>query len=518
MDTPPREDPTVAALRWPLAAILAALAIVPFLFTAVPPLTDVPGHMGRFAVQTAHAGDAVLRDFDFHWTLTLNLASDVLVQLLAPLAGVETVVWLLCLLTPVLTVIAIFAIARVSNRRGAYALPWALLFVFNFPFLWGFLNFSLTMALALIAFAAWTALSERRGWRAMLFVATTPLLLIGHGVAGIVLIALVVGDTVGERALYRPGAWRGLLPLWPLLAPALATIVVWKAVGAADHGPTQWLLYRKGQAVLMMLRDQDVVLDVGSVAACIAVWVLGWRWKARLGPGAAGAVLTVIAILIATPSLIDGSDRIDTRLAPLIPMLAFALQDWSDVTPHRRRAVTIAGFALLALRFGVTTASFVHYDQRYRQELAALDHIRPGARVLNLTELDCGVSGWRAHRLEHLANLATLRRHAWVNAHWSIDGLQLLAVRYRPSTDYYSDPSQLIWQPHCIDTAQAFADRDRHTLLEAMQRLPLAKVDYVWLISARLPTAYRNPRLKRVWSDDISELYETVPAVASTRR
>ena len=507
-------DETLPVLRWPLAALLAIVAALPFLFTTVPPLTDVPGHVGRFAVQTAPAGSGLFRYFGFHWGLTLNLASDVLVQLLHPLVGVEPVVWLLCAATPVLTAAGILAVARVCNPRGAYALPWALLFVFNFPFLWGFLNFALTMALGLIAFAGWIALDARRGLRAALFLAVIPILLVGHGVAGIATIGMLGGHAawsagLARRAGWRAGGVRNLLALWPLGIAGFVTIAVWKTIGVSDGGHFVWLPYRKFDAILMMLRDQDVVLDVGSVVACGVVWLLGRRWGAPLRGGAAGPVIVMALMVLATPSLIGGSDQIDTRLAPLIPMLAFALQDWSVVTPRRRRAVALAGAVLLASRLAITTASFAAYDARYASELAALDHIAPGSRILNLSWDDCGVAGWRSARTEHLANLATARRGAFVNAHWSIGGLQLLEIRYHPSPAYDRDPSHLIWPAHCIDPTRAFADRDSHRLLESMPVLPLDRVDYLWLIGEKLPPGYQDRRLRRIWSNATSELYAT---------
>lgn len=517
---PAETIPPIAVLRWPLVCLLVALAGVPFLFTPIPPLTDVLGHIGRFAVQTAAPGDPLLRFFHFHWGLTLNLASDLIVQLLRPL-GVLPVVWALCAATPMLTVVGIIAIARVLNRRGAYALPWSLVFVYNFPFLWGFLNFSLTAACALIAFAAWVALASRSGWRAGLFLVITPLLLIGHGVAGIVAIALIVGHAAWDEALYRPSAWRRSAWLrfgavWPPVLAGGVALLGWKLLGRSDGGATLWLPGRKTDAILTMLRDQNALLDVGSVIACAVVWVLGQMWGARTRRGAAGAVIVMIALFLATPSLISGSDRIDTRLAPLIPMLAFALQDWSRVAPRRRRAILALGFALLALRFGVTSASFAGYQQRYTRELAALDHVPRGARILNLVQIDCGYSGWRTQRLEHLANLATPLKGAWVNAHWSVSGVQLLDVTYRPSPAFYRDPSQLLWPAHCFPPGSSYAARERHTLAETLPHLPLGKVDYLWLINDQLSANTQDPRLRLVWHDDISALYATQGGEASS--
>ncbi len=488
------------------------MAALPFLFTPIPPLIDVPGHIGRFAVQTAPSGGPLDQYFDFHWALTLNLASDLVVQLLQPVMDVFASVWLVCASTAVLTCAGTLWVARALNPRGGTTLPWALLFVFNSPFLWGFLNFGLATALALLALAAWVLLAGRPRRRSALFLAIAPLVLIGHGVSGILLIAMIAGYEGWRLSSWHPGRWTRreltrIAALWSPLLGGAVTLAVWKWVGAPGGGATRWLLYRKGEALVTMLRDQNVVLDIGSVIACATVWLVGRYWGARLPGGSAGPVVAAAVLFVATPSLISGSDRIDTRLAPYVALLALVLQDWSAVEVRKRRVVAWAGSILLVTRLAITTVGFIGYDRHYAEELTALEQVRDGSRVLNLTLVDCGIEGWRGARLDHLANLATPLRHAWVNAHWSIDGLQLLRVRYRPSPDYHRDPSHLIWPEQCIDRREPFARRDRHGLLESMRLLPIDRVDYLWLIGVRLPASHADPRLRRIWARRSSELY-----------
>ena len=499
-------------LTWPVVIGLSLGASMPLLNTPIPPLTDVPGHIGRFAVQIAPTGSGVLRYFSFHWSLVLNLAVDLVVQGLHGWLGLFSTVWLVCAATVSLTTLGILLIARATNPRGASAVPWALLFVFNYPFLWGFLNFTFTLALAMLAFAAWISLEGRATWRTLLSILAPPILLVGHGVAGLVFVGLVISWQCGEAVRQAPSLAltrmaNRLAPLAPLVASALVTIILWQMVGRHDAGRTVWLPMRKVEALWMMVRDQNRLLDGATVIACLVVWTLGHLWSARLRPGAAAAITFVIVLFVATPSLLSGSDRIDTRLAPVIPMLAFAMQDWSSVRPKRRLIVSVAGLTLLLIRFGITTASFADYGRRYRSELSALAYIPRGARVINLTHVNCPQVAWRSERLEHLSALVTPLRGAWVNSHWSIGGIQLLGVRYVPSPAYASDPSQLVWPAECVDMRQPVAARDRHTLVEPMKSLPLDRVDMVWLVGERLPTNRRDHRLRLVWADDISELY-----------
>ena len=62
-----------------LALIL--LSALPLLWPDVPPLLDLPGHMGRYRVQLDLATSPDLQQFyGFHWQLIGNLGIDLLVD------------------------------------------------------------------------------------------------------------------------------------------------------------------------------------------------------------------------------------------------------------------------------------------------------------------------------------------------------------------------------------------------------------------------------------------------------
>src|SRR6478736_2936059 len=84
-------------------SIAAALAFVPFLFVAIPPLPDAPGHLAQIAIQTAPANSPLHAYFGFHWALRLNLGVDLLVEALRPALGTERAFWLVPASIPRLT-------------------------------------------------------------------------------------------------------------------------------------------------------------------------------------------------------------------------------------------------------------------------------------------------------------------------------------------------------------------------------------------------------------------------------
>ena len=496
--------------HWPWLAA-AVLAVLPFLFVTVPPLADAPGHLGRLAVQAAAPDSPLRRYFAFHWGLRLNLGSDILVELLRRPLGLVPAFRLVAALIPLLTVAAIWALARCGNPGRAAAAAWALPFAYAYPFNYGFLNYALGMALSLLAFALWIALDGRGRLRTLLFWAIVPALLIVHAIGGGLLPVMILARTIGRGT---PRHRDMAMELSPLLGGAVL-ILLWRAGAPAGAGSIAFDLAAKLNALPLALRDQSRPLDIASIAAILAVPVIGRLLGARYNPANRAVVIALAILFVAMPNEATGASFTDTRLIVPLLIAALALQDWAGVDRRAATAVMLAGFALFALRMEATIRGFVAYERSYTAEHAALPHIAIGSRVLALVGHPCRASrGWRTDRLDHLADLATVERAAWVNAHWDVAGVHLLDIRYRPSPFFYDDPSQYVWPKDCVEgqpapTTTAARHDIRRTIEQAVPLLPLDRVDYLWLINARLPPGPWAARLTPLWSNGASSLYAT---------
>jgi hypothetical protein len=495
----------------PFVVLICALMTVPFFFATIPPLTDLPGHMGGSAV-AAYSDDPVFAKLmAFHWRLVPNLGTDLVVAALQGLLGLTRAYRFAAAIIPPLLAAGILLVARALNPRGAAAAPWALVFVYSYLLNYGFLNYMLGAALSLLCFAAWMLLDERPRLREGATWIAVPLLFLCHVVAGC-LFVLFVGSR--EFALLR-GRWRAgefLRRVRPLLS-SVVIIVLWRLDAQSFAGSNRFSFSAKYNAVLMLLRDQNLLLDVGSLILALAVFAVGWRRHARPHPAVMPALLVLIVLFLATPFSLSGSSYADARLLPLVPMLAFATQDWSGVDPRLARRVAACGFAVLAVRLAVTTAGFAAYDARYSAELAALAHIPEHSRVIVLNKRDCDFRlFWRADRLDHLGDLAIAYRRAWTNSQWDVDGAHLLQILYRPSPRFYDDPSQYVWPSRC-----GGVEKKRPTLRDALAAIPFDGIDVLWLIDASLPTGYRNARLSPQWQGEDSVLYAVLPAAQAPR-
>ena len=494
--------------RTSFALVVCLLLVLPFLVVTIPPLTDVPGHMGS-AAAAAFANDRTFASFmGFDWHLVPNLGTDLFVAMTRKMVGITGAYRLAAAVIPPLLGVGILMVARALNPRGAAAIGWALVFVYCYPFNYGFLNYMLGVALALIGFASWMMLDQRPAFRELATWIALPLLFLCHVVAGC-LFVLFVGSRELAGLRRRDQLGRFLRHVRPL-ASSVLILLLWRLGAQSFVGRNHTGVHIKLNALVMLLRDQNRLLDQGSLVAAVAVFALGWWKGARPHRAVRPALLALLVLFVVTPSSLSGSSFADERLLPLLPILAFATQDWSRAAPRLARLVLLSGLLLFVGRLGLTFASFVAYDARYTTELAALRHVPEHSRVLVLNGVYCSARDhWRTDRLGHLGDLAIVYRRSWTNSEWDVDGAHLLQIRYRPSVTFYDDPSQYVWESACRNLGEG--RRDMHDVLPT---IPYAGIDYLWLIDAALPSGYSDPRLALRWRDDISALYAVTQASA----
>ena len=481
-------------------ALLALVAALPLVWPGVPPLTDVLGHMGRYHILLHGAAAPMLAEsFRTEWRLIGNLGADLLIVPLGTLFGVEIGTKLIALAIPALTVAGILTLGRAVHGRVPQTALFALPLAYAYPFQFGFLNFSLSVALALLLLALWIRLGqagfERR--RAWLFLALAPLLwlvhTVGWGLFGLAAAGsefarrLDIGESFG-KAVYRTG-----LACLPLATPVLLMLLT--RTGSAEAETFDMFNWTaKLTWLLSVLRDRWATFDQAS-AVLLGLVVLGGLARRRVSPVLLLPALLCAAAFVLMPRVVTGSAYADMRLLPFTAiLLLLAIRPFES---SLGTAVAAAGLLFFTVRLTGTAASFALYDRDHRAELRALDHLPPGASVLSLVIRPC--AGWATRRVDHLPALAIVRRDAFTNDQWTVDGAQSLEV-IRPGVGRYdNDPSQLVYVP-------AGCRREGSRLPRAIAEFNRAAFDHVWLIGARADA----PDLRPVWSNGGSTLYRVV--------
>ena len=493
--------------RW-FVVLAGLIATIPLIWPDIPPMVDLPGHMGRYRVELALGQYPWLGDwYNFSWQLIGNLGIDILIIPMAKIFGLELGVKLIVITIPALTVVGLLWIAREVHGRIPPTALFALPLAYNYPFHFGFVNFALSMAIALNAFALWLRLgrSGKFRLRTMIFVPLSCLLWLCHtfgwGTLGVLAFSaeMIRAHDAGHRWIK---AWvRAGLACLPLALPMLL-MIVWRS-GQGVGGDTGDWFNMRGKIIWLteVMADRWATFDFASTALIGLVLYRGVRdpaleYSRNLGLSA----LFLLAVFILLPRVVFGSAYADMRLAPF--MVAFAV---IALRPHPgasiRHAATIAllGLAFFLVRIGGTTASFWLYDQSYDRELKALDHIPVGAKLVSFVGITCD-HPWFMSRLEHLPALALERKLAYTNDQWSMVGGQLLTTRYSVARGFEHDSSQIVTEHKCRGEWW-------RSIGVSMARFPRGAFDYVWLIDAPRYDPKLNAGLIEVWRDGSSAVF-----------
>ncbi len=488
-------------------ALILALSTVPLLYPPIPPLVDLMGHMGRYRVELDLARSPTLQlYYGYRWALIGNLGVDVLVKLLGPLLGLEPAVKLIVLIIPAATVAGCLWVAREVHGRIPPTAFFALPFAYGHPFLFGFVNYALAMALALLAFGLWLRLGRlgRTKLRAILFVPISVVIFFCHtygwGVLGLLCFS---AEAVRQHDNGRRWLKAGLHAALHAAVMALPILIMLAWRSEAHGGSTSgWFEWRKWEWIYSALRDRWLVFDVGSVtvAALVLLFALFSRALTFSRNLAFSAIVLTFAFAM-IPWTVFGSSYADMRIVPYVMMTALlAVRFREDATLRATRVFAVLGTGFYAVRLGATAASLAIASNALQAKLAALDRVPIGSRVVSLVGLACP-KPWALPRTSHIGGMVIARRLGFSNDQWLMEGANLLQLRYAQAGIFRADSSQIVRMEGCrgwtVDTALRVLPRDRF--------------DYVWLVD----TGPYDPRLvagmQPVWRGPGSILYRLNP-------
>jgi hypothetical protein len=504
-------DMTQSGQRWWDSRLCIALVViatmVPLLYPPIPPLVDLLGHMGRYRVELDLGHSPWLQQyFDYHWAAIGNLGVDLLVIPLGKLLGLEPAVKLIVLAIPPLTAIGFLWVAREVHGRIPPTAFLALPFIYGHPFMFGFVNFALSVALAFLAFGLWLRLGrlEQTRLRASLFVPISVIVFFAHtygwGLLGLLCFsAEAVRLHDRGRSWFRAGAEAALHA--SVMALPLLIMIGWRSEthGGLTIGWFEWKI--KWRWVYGALRDRWSFFDMGSLAlvAVIFVGALVSRQLTLSRNLAFSALVLAIAYAI-IPRIVFGSAYADMRLVPyLIAVVLLALR--FRVAPRQRTASMLAfvGLAFFGMRMVGNTISLAMAGVDQQAKLEALDHVPEGARVVTLTGMTC-IDYWPLLRNSHLGAMVIVRRDGFSNDQWLLEGVNLLDLKYRSAGYFAADPSQLVRPNRCRDPTH-------RTIDDSLAALPRSDFDFVWLVDAPPYDPSLLTGTKIVWRGPGSILY-----------
>nr|WP_294810083.1 hypothetical protein [uncultured Sphingomonas sp.] len=474
--------------RW-FVALATFMAIVPLLWPDIPPLVDLPGHMGRYRVQLDYAQYPHLHDwYNFSWSLMGNLGVDLLVIPMSKVFGLELAVKLIVITIPAMTVAGLLMIAREVHGRIPATALFALPLAYAFPFHFGFVNFALSMGMALLAFGWWLRLARlgKFHFRSLVFLPISVLIWITHtfgwGVLGVLAFsAELVRHHDAHRGQGFAREW--LLPWFKagiqclVLAPPALLMLMWRSGGHVTGQTADWFNWRaKMLWIVQVFRDRWQLFDIASVGVLFLLLFKAIRDpNLQYSRNLSLSFLFLAAVYVLLPRIVFGSAYADMRLVPFLMAIGIiAIRPKPGMSMRGAAVVAAIGMAFFTARIAATTWSFFLYDKSYDRELKALEHLPEGARLVSFVGETC-YNEWKMTRLQHVPALALERKLAYTNDQWSMPGAQLLTVRYADAQRFAHDPSQIVTDIQCPREWW-------RPVAWALTRFPRDAFDYVWMI------------------------------------
>lgn len=493
--------------RWLLGLVVLG-TMVPLLYPPIPPLVDLLGHMGRFRVELDLGHSPWLqRYYDFHWAMIGNLGVDLLIVPLSKLVGLEAAVKLITLAIPPLTATGFLWVAREVHGRIPPTAFASLPFIYGFPFLYGFVNYALSIGLAFLAFALWLRLRRlgKTRLRALLFAPIAVLIFFCHvyGWALLVLLCLCA-EAVQQHDAGRtwPRAGAGAASRCLVMGLPLLVMLIWRNqthAGSTDH----WFDFSaKLQWILSALRDRWKWFDIASVIAALILIIEARRRDAlTFSRTLVFPALVLSLIFLSLPLVISGSAYADMRFVPYIlalSLLAIRVKDGRSLS--RSGLIAAAALLFFALRMASNTASLAIASDQQEARLQALDVIPRGARVATLVGEKCGFN-WESQRGTHIGAMVIVRRDGFSNDQWLIQGINLMSLKYEAARLFAADPSELVYPSGCRQSMASWS------LEEALSALPRDAFDYLWLIDTPGPDRASLSGMEPVWRGPGAILY-----------
>jgi len=511
-------DATPLWQRRPVWVALALASVLPFCCVTVLPLGDLENHVGRYYIFVNLPHSAFLQKFyALHWSLIGNLGVDLLVRAVGPLLGVESATRIIVGCIPALTVAGIYAVSKSVNGSVTPGALLSICLIYNWPFIDGFVNYSLAAAMALLVFALWIRLRELSfASRFVLFAPLAFVTFVAH-TAGWGLLGLMVLAYEVSRLFLRPVTALRVAQacLQPLpFAVVVVFIVFWRTGTSGGAGilmDPHWLT-SKLVSIASILRERylywDLFCGVTYIVLAVGFFVCGGR--RFVVPNLVVFIAIAIAFL-ACPHQVFGSNFADRRLLPyaaiFLPLAFGVAPTISSAKPGSRRLNLLAGIAIAFFCARILFSCYAWHEASTvaEEKLSILKNVPLNSRILGLVVEDCANYWARLGRPDHLQQYALVRRESMVNGTFQYPGLNQVEALYERSSGFNPNMGTVVKDEHCAAVPYL-----KESLQSAMAQLPVELFDYVWIIREAPTGAFDSRHVREIASVGNDSLYEVL--------
>jgi hypothetical protein len=429
--------------------IAAALMLAaPLWCVWAPAMPDYPAHLATFALiqQGAHGKGNAL--YHLQWGFVPNLASEVLVPLLARLTGLVAATKLFLTAAIFFWVLGPGAIHRALYGRTGIAPLFGAFFAYNANFIWGFFNYYFSAGLSFLLFAAWIATDKRVSVaRLAAFTLAVTGLYFCHIFAAAGLLLMLAGFELAQniRLEQRDPALlaKRALRVVSLYMPAALAFLFLKP-HSDDTGITfnlaGTMLDRFESLIQHTFDDPAYLLPIVLFLGLALALILR---KARLHPALSITLALLLLGALSAPEWAMGGWAVHLRLPAVFGAMLFAATELR-MKPAVRAALAALALAMIAVSAATLAQSWLGYDRHYREFQAALEEVPRGTRLL--TVLDGNAIGERPDQpYWHMAEYAVPERGVFTPLLFTTKGQHVVQwnapyARYAAATAQQGSP------------------------------------------------------------------------------
>ena len=420
-------EPIWTPRHWPEShltgiTLLAATLVmaIPLWSVWAPAMPDYPAHLASFALidqVSFHHGASGAADggiYHLHWAFVPNLASEVLVPLLAQLVGLVAATKLFLTAAIFLWVMGPGAIHRALYGRTGIAPLFGAFFAYNANFVWGFFNYYFAAGLSFAILAGWIATQNRNGpGRIAGFALAVTLLYFCHLFAAASLLLMLTGFELAQNLRLENGRARLLAARAGRIAlvylPAALAFFLLKPSTIEDAGLQFNLLETmqdRYESLIQYAFDQSAYLLPALLFCGLGIALV--LHKARIHPAMRITLALLLLGALLAPEWAMGGWAVHLRLPAVFGAMLFA----SAQLPMGHRVRPVLAFiavGLIGWNSWLLAQSWLGYDKQFREFQAAVAEIPKGSRIL--TVLDGNAIGDRSDQpYWHMAEFAIPER------------------------------------------------------------------------------------------------------------
>jgi hypothetical protein len=389
----------------------------------------------------------------------------------------------------------------------------ALPLAYNWPLDMGFVNFSLSAAMALLVFALWIRLRALGFFTrflvfAPLSFATWVAHLAGWGILGLAVLGFELVREYRMKGVKVHALISAAFETFPF-ALMIAFTILWRGDTSSPLGAiyNSDLFVEKFKSLATIFREAHMPWDLASSVAflvlVIAFFILAGR---RIVPTASVIAILLMFAFSICPEEFFKSVYADRRLLPyaaIFVALSVGVSERLHSSEQRRQLLSLAAMGAIAFfvaRLAVTTIEWAAVNRSFAQHLTLLDQIPPQSRIFGLMVEPCDKSWQLVGKLDHLQQLAVTRRESVINGLFEENGLNQVETRYRKLDGLGPNMRAAVQNDSCFPYS-------RITLKNALALFPRDDFDYVWLLTSAPLPVINTAGLHLIGSSNDDRLY-----------